>query len=699
MPRKTKVIDEKHVMSLKVVGLKKLCKKYKLKQQGRKAVLQDRILEHLELGKYADVKKAEPIEEADLELAQPKAESAPKEHKVQGEQDSEIDTSEASKDAGKLKHTPELEDQSKSEQKLASGEEKTTTTSDVEKGSLPPAAEIVATNNDTKVEDLVDVVSEKVIEENENIPAGGKKAITKAVDEKVKYASEDRKVETEASEQSVVVPEDVVMKNETISTGNKITVMTNSVGEQENHTTEIEILAGKVETEVDSSEKTSVVPEDIAEEKKIPAQDKATAITTSVGGEGGVALEIEIVASKDAPKMEKSEQSVVVSGDDVEVNANILAGNKRTASESRISDNDSNAIKKPKAAKNIETKELDQASTEITSKEGSEIAAGSKRTSSEAGISDVTTTAKKPKTVEQKPSESKLDISSTSRRLSEIEPIQIESQKPTTGDKSSHEPKHDHVPLGENLQKKHEEVLPKEQHEENTSQKVESKIQSDETVSEAIVNSTETEMKIDAPVSKKVQPKKVEVNVPKAKLPEKPTIATTNTKKKKRMLPFKKPISHTRKVEEEKKNEGDGRDGRLSKSNQDQKTAKKKKKNPQRRYQQEKGNERRDRNRNWNRNRGNRNNRNSNRNDYYRSGYAQPRHRWPHADYLNESDPRVRNSMPLQHRGWNSHTVWQQPSYYLGGYGNDRMQRGNWRDRDRRDMSWSNNRGRRRGRR
>jgi len=695
MPRKTKVIDEKHVMSLKVVGLKKLCKKYKLKQQGRKAVLQDRILEHLELGKYADVKKAEPIEEADLEPAQPKAESAPKEHKVQGEQDSEIDTSEASKDAGKLKPTPELEDQSKPEEKLSTGEGKTTTTSDIEKGSLPPAAEIVATNSETKVEGLVNVVPEKVVEEQENIPAGGKKAITKEVDEKVKHASEDRKVEAEASEQSVVNPEDGVMKNETISTGNKITVMANSVGEQENHTTEIEILAGKVETEVDSSEKSSVVPEDMAEEKKIPAQDKATAITTLVGGEGGVALEIEIVASKDTPKMEKSEHSVVVSGDDVEVNANILAGNKRTASESSISDNDSTAIKKSKVAKKIETEELDQASTE----EGSEIAAGSKRTSSEAGISDVTTTVKKPKTVEQKPSESKLNISSTSRRLSEIEPIQIESQKPTTGDKSSHEPKHDHVPLGENLQKKHEEVLPKEQHEENTSQKVESMIQSDETVSEAIVKSTETEMIIDAPVSKKVQPKKVEVNVSKAKHPEKPTIATTNTKKKKRMLPFKKPISHTRKVEEEKKNEGDGRDGRLSKSNQDQKTAKKKKKNPQRRYQQEKGNERRDRNRDWNRNRGNRNNRNSNRNDYYRSGYTQPRHRWPHADYLNESDPRVRNSMPLQHGGWNSHTVWQQPSYYLGGYGNDRMQRGNWRDRDRRDMSWSNNRGRRRGRR
>jgi len=53
MPRKKVVINEEHVMSLKVVDLKKICKKYKLSQKGKKAVLQDCILEHLQLGKFA----------------------------------------------------------------------------------------------------------------------------------------------------------------------------------------------------------------------------------------------------------------------------------------------------------------------------------------------------------------------------------------------------------------------------------------------------------------------------------------------------------------------------------------------------------------------------------------------------------------------------------------------------------------------
>ena len=63
MPRKKLVIDEKHVMSLKVVGLKKLCKKYKLPQRGRKTNLQDRILEHLQLGKYARAVEVKPIKQ------------------------------------------------------------------------------------------------------------------------------------------------------------------------------------------------------------------------------------------------------------------------------------------------------------------------------------------------------------------------------------------------------------------------------------------------------------------------------------------------------------------------------------------------------------------------------------------------------------------------------------------------------------
>jgi len=51
MPRQ-KLVDEEHVMSLTVPGLKKLCKKYKIPTRGLKADLQEAVLEHLNLGKY-----------------------------------------------------------------------------------------------------------------------------------------------------------------------------------------------------------------------------------------------------------------------------------------------------------------------------------------------------------------------------------------------------------------------------------------------------------------------------------------------------------------------------------------------------------------------------------------------------------------------------------------------------------------------
>jgi len=88
MPRKKLVIDEKHVMSLKVAGLKKLCAKYKLAKTGRKAALQDRILEHLQLGKYEAVAEVEPTEESELETTST-AQSEPQEEKVEGEQSQE----------------------------------------------------------------------------------------------------------------------------------------------------------------------------------------------------------------------------------------------------------------------------------------------------------------------------------------------------------------------------------------------------------------------------------------------------------------------------------------------------------------------------------------------------------------------------------------------------------------------------------
>jgi len=50
MPR----IDEAFVMSQKVVGLKRLCDKYKLSKKGRKAELQKTILKHLKLGEWTE---------------------------------------------------------------------------------------------------------------------------------------------------------------------------------------------------------------------------------------------------------------------------------------------------------------------------------------------------------------------------------------------------------------------------------------------------------------------------------------------------------------------------------------------------------------------------------------------------------------------------------------------------------------------
>jgi len=52
MPRR-KLVNEDHVMSLTVAGLKKLCKKHKIPTKGLKLELQENVLQHLNLGKYA----------------------------------------------------------------------------------------------------------------------------------------------------------------------------------------------------------------------------------------------------------------------------------------------------------------------------------------------------------------------------------------------------------------------------------------------------------------------------------------------------------------------------------------------------------------------------------------------------------------------------------------------------------------------
>jgi len=58
MPR----IDEAFVMSQKVVGLKRLCDKYKLSKKGRKAELQKIILMHLKLGDWSEATEETSVE-------------------------------------------------------------------------------------------------------------------------------------------------------------------------------------------------------------------------------------------------------------------------------------------------------------------------------------------------------------------------------------------------------------------------------------------------------------------------------------------------------------------------------------------------------------------------------------------------------------------------------------------------------------
>jgi len=70
MTRKKVILDYAHVMGLKVEGLKKLCAKYKLSKNGRKADLQDRVLTHLKLGRtnYAPETDDQRLKEPELEL-------------------------------------------------------------------------------------------------------------------------------------------------------------------------------------------------------------------------------------------------------------------------------------------------------------------------------------------------------------------------------------------------------------------------------------------------------------------------------------------------------------------------------------------------------------------------------------------------------------------------------------------------------
>jgi len=183
MPRKKLVINEEHVMSLKVVGLKKLCTKYKLTKGGRKAVLQDRILEHLQLGKYAVTVVAEQTGETELDKAHSTPQSKPEPKDQQKEQhESKVNLSDETVDSIQSKPVLELEDKPKSEEKLSSGET-TLITSESEKGDvISEDVEIEASKVETKFEKLgkLDVVTEETIQNNENIRGGIKRTSSEA---------------------------------------------------------------------------------------------------------------------------------------------------------------------------------------------------------------------------------------------------------------------------------------------------------------------------------------------------------------------------------------------------------------------------------------------------------------------------------------------------------------------------------------
>jgi len=98
MPRKKVIVNEKHVMSRTVAGLKELCHRYKLSKKGKKADLQNAVLEHLNLGIYAPKLK--------------KTESKSKQERSKSKADLESEHHETLADIGKRKKKSETEKQS-----------------------------------------------------------------------------------------------------------------------------------------------------------------------------------------------------------------------------------------------------------------------------------------------------------------------------------------------------------------------------------------------------------------------------------------------------------------------------------------------------------------------------------------------------------------------------------------------------------
>jgi len=221
MPRKKLVIDEDHVMSLKVVGLRKLCTKYKLAKKGRKAELQDRILEHLQLGKYAVVASVEPTEESELETASTE-QSEPQEQKVQGEQ---------SQDSAN--NLPE-EGESKVERKVDSPKELDTVTEEIVDNTEKKATGIKRTSSEATISDG-DSIAEK------------KRKITETLEtEELELAS----AEADSKEAPESINSEFPAEQEKGDSEQNVSISTKTVSEIKSMDTESQELADDDEEEV-----------------------------------------------------------------------------------------------------------------------------------------------------------------------------------------------------------------------------------------------------------------------------------------------------------------------------------------------------------------------------------------------------------------------------------------------------------------
>lgn len=442
------------------------------------------------------------------------------------------------------------------------------------------------------------------------------------------------------------------------------------------------------ESKVNQSEESKDVAKSLESEDEPKPKQKLSCIenmvTTPDGGQGDdIPENVAIVASNVEEKV--LEESDVLIEETVDNNEHKTAGIKRTSSEASISDYGSTIEKKRKTVKNLITEDLTKASPQAGSKEGLE--------------SIRPDFAIRPKSGDS-------NAKGRIKTSSDVEATGTKSKSPDNDEEAfEHKPTHQVVQKNLNIKKKHvglfsKTVKPEKKAEEVVPKALKLKEHVGEKFSKTTSQAFDSMIKIDDAVPKVIEQKKTDEILSKNLQSNK-----TELKKKKNILPPKKPTSVTQvKVKKSKSTIAD--DGRLSKSNQKKKRAKGKETSSNRGYQKK---ERRDKNRNWNRNKGNREGRNwGGKKSGYQQSYPQSRSSWLFSErsWSGRGNPRMMNSMPLQQqRGWSSRSGWQeQRSYYHGGYGNDRRQPGRNSGGDRRDRGrWQNRRnswrGNKRGRR